>query len=90
MSDLSSLENDILNAEMIRQQHQKEIADLNKELEMEQATVNRLNQTNKEYSELLKDQQRKQSLKDLAESNEHKRQSINNIVELLGKELKRW
>ena len=88
MGDLTNLENDILSAEMVRQQHQKEIADLKKELEMETATINRLNQTNKEYSELLSEQNRQKSLKDLAESKEHARQSINNIVDILGKELK--
>ena len=88
MAELRNLEQDILNAEMIRQNHQKEIADLKKELEMETATINRLNQTNKEYSELLSEQNRQKSLKELAESKEHARQSINNIVDILGKELK--
>ena len=88
MGDLSSLENDILNAEMVRQQHQKEIADLKKELEMETSTVNRLNQTNKEYTELLNEQNRQKSLKDLAESEENKRQTINNLVDALGKGLR--
>ena len=88
MGDLSSLEQDILNAEMIRQNHQKEIADLKRELEMETATVNRLNQTNKEYSELLSEQNRQKALKEHAESKEHARQSINDLVGELGKGLR--
>ena len=88
MGDLSSLETDILNAEMVRQQHQKEIADLKKELEMETATVNRLNNTNKEYTDLLNEQNRQKALKDHADSEEHARQSINDLVGELGKGLR--
>ena len=86
--NLNNLETDITNMELQRESIQKEIADLQNELKMEQATVDRLNNAHKEYKELLQQQERKKSLADLSKQKEEARMTINNLVDILGKGMK--
>ena len=86
--NLNNLETDITNMELQRESIQKEIADLQNELKMENANVDRLNNAHKEYKELLQQQERKKSLADLSKQKEEARMTINNLVDILGKGMK--
>ena len=89
MTDINQLLNDITNAEINKQQLEKQLQILTNEYELETKELQRLNDKNIEYSNALKEQETQKQLKDDSEKREQDKIALNNFVDELSQMFKR-
>ena len=89
MSDINQLLNDITNAEITKNQLEKQLQILTNEYELETKELQRLNDKNAEYSSALKEQESQKQLKNDTEKREQDKIALNNFVDELSQMFKR-
>ena len=80
MSDYNQLLNDITNAEINKQELERQLDTLSKEYEMESKELQRLNDKNLEYSAALQQQETAKNQQAEAQQKEQAKQNLSNFI----------
>ena len=88
MSDYNQLLNDITNAEINKQELERQLDTLSKEYEMESVELRRLNDKNLEYTTALQNQEREKQLNDDRQKQENAKANLNAFVNELSNSLR--
>ena len=88
MSDYNQLLNDITNAEINKQELERQLDTLSKEYEMESVELRRLNDKNLEYTTALQNQEREKQLNDDRQKQENAKANLNAFVNELSDSLR--
>ena len=89
MSDYNQLLNDITNAEINKQELERQLDTLSKEYEVECSELRRLNDKNLEYSAALQQQENQKRLQDESQQKEQAKQNLSNFVNELSDSFRR-
>ena len=88
MSDYNQLMSDITNAEINKQELERQLDTLSKEYEMESVELRRLNDKNLEYTTALQNQEREKQLNDDRKKQENAKANLNAFVNELANSLR--
>ena len=80
MSDYNQLLNDITNAEINKQELERQLDTLSKEYEMESKELSRLSDKNVEYTNALKEQENQKRLQDEEQQKIQDKENLNTFL----------
>ena len=89
MSDYNQLMSDITNAEINKQELERQLDTLSKEYEMESKELSRLSDKNVEYTNALKEQERVKNLQEESQQREQAKANLNAFVNELSDSFRR-
>ena len=78
--EMNELLNNITNAEINKQELERELETLNKEYQVEMSELSRLNDKNLEYTSALNEQERERKLQDEMQQRQEDKQTLSNFV----------